>query len=95
LIAHARARKSSARAGSGARPWVASATRIPHLPIPATAIAYIEDVDTLTWCHLPWIDRAPLYQRDKTTFIAVVQRVGDKLLVWLDGQAAGYLATFQ
>ena len=68
---------------------------IPHSPIPATAIAYIEDVDTLAWCELPWIDRAPFYRRDKTTFIAVAKNVGDKLLVWLDGQTAGYLATFQ
>jgi hypothetical protein len=68
---------------------------IPYSPVPATATAYIEDVDTLTWCELPWIDRAPFYRRAKPTFIAVAKSVGDKLLVWLDGQAAGYLATFQ
>lgn len=68
---------------------------IPHSPVPATATAYIEDVDTLAWCELPWIDRAPFYQHDKPTFIGVAKSVGDKLLVWIDGQAEGYLASFQ
>lgn len=68
---------------------------IPHSPVPATATAYIENVDTLEWCELPWIERAPFYQRDKPTFIGVAASVGDRLLVWLDGQAEGYLATFQ
>jgi len=68
---------------------------IPHTPVPATATAYIEDLDTLAWCELPWMERAPFYQRDKATFIGLAQSVGDKLLVWLDGPATGYLATFQ
>jgi hypothetical protein len=67
---------------------------IPYSPVPATPTAYIEDVETLEWCELPWIDRAPFYQHDKPTFIGVAETVGDKLLVWLDGQAAGYLASF-
>ena len=67
---------------------------LPHPAMPAP-VAYIEDVETLAWCELPWIDRAPFYQRDKPTFVAIAKSVGDKLLVWLDGHSAGYLATFR
>jgi hypothetical protein len=66
---------------------------IPRTPVTATAL--IENVDTHAWCELPWIDRAPFYQRNKSTFIGIAERVGDKLLVWHDGEAAGYLATFR
>jgi hypothetical protein len=69
---------------------------IPQSPVPATATAYIEDLDTHTWCELPWIDRAPFYEHDKPTFVGVAKLVGDKLLVWKDGPgASGYLASFQ
>jgi hypothetical protein len=67
---------------------------IPHAAQPS-ATAYIEDVDAHTWCQLPWFDRSPFFQRDKSTFIGIAQSVGDKLLVWHDGAAAGYLASFQ
>jgi hypothetical protein len=68
---------------------------IPYSPVPATPTAYLEDIDTLAWCELPWIDQAPFYQRGKPTFIGVAKSVGDKLLVWIDGRAAGYLASFR
>jgi hypothetical protein len=67
---------------------------IPHPAQPAPT-AYIEDLDTHAWCELPWFTRSPFFQRDKSTFIGIAASVGDKLLVWLDGPATGYLASFQ
>jgi hypothetical protein len=67
---------------------------IPRSPVPAKPVAYLQDVATLAWCEMPWIDRAPFYTPAKIPGIAVAKSVADKLVVWLDGAAYGYFATF-